>query len=194
VFRDDGSYSERLKKLNIADAKEADRRLAQRLDKGTDTDRSMNRYQVADSLRAQVLAELPKVAPWSEVAPPAEVATALESFLIDEYPPKAPDISRLTPLGVDAVLELVIEDFGMRSSGGKAGVYLYGYARLFRIDGGTLYRRAFFTDELKAGLPPLDPFEVAKKPSIFGDRLRQILNAIALRVSRDLTASEAASQ
>jgi hypothetical protein len=122
------------------------------------------------------------------------VASLLESFLVDEVPANAPDVSRLAPLGVDSVVELVVEDFGLRSSGGKAGIYLYGYARLYRIDGGTLYRRAFFSDELRAGLEPLDPFEVAKKPSLFGSRLRTMLSAIAHQIAQDLSPATRAAR
>jgi hypothetical protein len=192
VFRDDAaSYTARLKKL---DAREADRRLTLKLEKGTDSDRSLNRYQVADTLRAQVLSELPKGRPWTRVASPAQVASLLESFLVDEVPANAPDVTRLSPLGVDSIIEIVVEDFGLRSSGGRAGIYLYGYARLYRIDGGTLYRRAFFSDELRAGLEPLDPFEVAKKPSIFGNRLRSMLGAIAHQIALDLSPATRAAK
>jgi hypothetical protein len=185
VFRDDApSYQERLKKL---DWREADRRLTLKLEKGTDSERSMNRYQVADTLRAHVLAELPRSAPWTRVAPPAQVASLLESFLVDEVPANAPDVTRLAPLMVDSIIEIVVEDYGLRSKGGKAGVYLYGYAQLYRLGGGTLYRRAFFSDELRAGLEGLDPFQVAKRPSIFGQRLKAMLEAIAHQIALDLS-------
>jgi hypothetical protein len=185
VFRDDaGSYKERLKKL---DAKEADRRLALKLEKGTDKERAMNRYQVADTLRAQLLSELPKARPWTRAASPTQVATALESFLVDEVPANAPDVSRLAPLGVDAVVEIVIEDFGLRSEKGKAGVYLVGTAEFYRPGGALLYRRAFFSDELRAGLTGLDPFEVARHPAIFSDRLKPMLEAIAHQIAADLS-------
>lgn len=192
VFRDDGaSYADRLKKL---DTREADRRLAQKLEKGSDKEKSINRYQLADTLRAQVLADLPKGAPWSRVAPPAQVATLLESFLVDEVPANAPDVTRLSPLGVDSIIEIVVEDYGLRSQGGKAGIFLYGTARLYRIDGGTLYRRSFFSDELKAGLDGLDPFEVAKRPSIYAARMRTMLEAIAKQIALDLSPGLRASQ
>lgn len=192
VFRDDAaSYGERLKKL---DAREADRRLGVKLDKGTDTERALTRHQVSDLLRVQVLSQLPKQTPWTRVAPPAQVATVLESFLVDEVPANAPDVTRLSPLGVDAVLEIVVEDYGLRSVKGQAGVYLYGYARLFRVDGGTLYRRAFFSDELRAGMTGLDPFEVAKHPTVFGDRLRSMLEAIGNQIALDLSVEGSAKK
>lgn len=182
VFRDDAkSYGDRAKGLD-------DRGLAARLEKGTDGERSMNRYQLADSLRAQVIADLPKASPWKNSVPPTEVAAALESFLVEEVRESGPDVSRLAPLGVDAVVEIVIEDYGLRSEGGKAGVFLYGNARLFRLNGATLYRRAFFSDEVKAGLAVLDPFEVEAHPSKFSRQLKGVLDAVANQLALDLTA------
>lgn len=192
VFRDDAaSYAGRLKKL---DAKEADRRLTLKLEKGTDSERSINRYQVADTLRAHVVAELPNSAPWTRLARPTQVASLLESFLVDEVPANAPDVSRLAPLGVDSIIEIVVEDYGLRSKGGKAGVYLYGYAQLYRVGGGVLYRRAFFSDELRAGLEGLDPFEVAKHPAVFSNRLKTMLQAIAHQIALDLSPAVRAAQ
>lgn len=192
VFRDDAaSYAARLKKL---DWREADRRLTLKLEKGTDTERSINRYQVADTLRAHVLAELPKSRPWTRVAPPAQVASLLESFLVDEVPANAPDVTRLAPLMVDSIIEIVVEDYGLRSKDGKAGVYLYGYAQLYKLGGATLYRRSFFSDELRAGLEGLDPFQVAKHPAIFSTRLRTMLESIAHQLALDLSPATRAAQ
>jgi hypothetical protein len=184
VFRDDSSWAPRLKKL---DAKEGDRRLTLKLEKGSDTERTLSRFVVADTLRSQVLSELPRSPPWTKVAPTTQVAALLESFLVDEVPANEPDVSRLKPLGIDTIIEIVVEDFGLRSAGGKAGVYLYGYARLYQPGGDVLYRRAFFSDELRAGLEPLDPFEVNKHPAIFATRLKAILLAVAHQIALDLS-------
>jgi hypothetical protein len=192
VFRDDfASYAQRLKKL---DAKEADRRLTLKLEKGTDSERSISRYQVADTIRAQVESELPKSAPWNRFASPTQVATLLESFLVEEVPANAPDISRLAPLGVDSIVEVVVEDYGLRSQGGKAGIYLYGVAQMYRVSGGVLYRRTFFSDELRAGLEGLDPFEVAKHPALFANRLKTMLTMIAHQIALDLSPAQSASR
>ncbi|MCA3011276.1 MAG: hypothetical protein INH41_02640 [Myxococcaceae bacterium] len=185
AYRDDASrYAAGLANR---DPREADRQLALVLDKGTDTDRALNRYQLADTLRAQVLAELPKRRPWDRVASPAQVASLLESFLVDEQPAREPDLARLAPLGVDSVVELVVEEFGLESRGGKAGVYLVGFARLVRLGGQALYRRAFFSRELSVDLEPLDPVELESKPSRFGNRLRSMLLAIARQLAVDLS-------
>src|SRR3954464_15897004 len=65
VFRDDSTYRDKLKKL---DAKEADRRLAVKLTSGAEDPNgakipSINRFQVADTLRATTLSLLPKESP-----------------------------------------------------------------------------------------------------------------------------------
>jgi hypothetical protein len=190
VFRSDSTFGPRLKTL---DPREADRRLVTRLEDGysdpaTHTQvRALSRFEIADALRAQLQAQLPGEAPWTELISPIEVARVFESFLVKEVPANAPDYQRLRPLGVDAVVEIVIEDYGLRSEEGRVGAYLVGSARLFRIDGGELYHRHFFSDDLKAGLEPLDPFVVAKNPQLFGDRIQQMVAAIAAQVAADLS-------
>src|SRR4051794_21115793 len=110
VFRADSSYGEKLKKLS---AKEADRRLQVKLASGSEeTDGTkiptINRFQVADTLRSHTLARLPRVPPWTNTARPGDVAAALQSFLVEEVPANAPDYDLLRPLGVDAVIEFVV--------------------------------------------------------------------------------------
>jgi len=189
VFRDDGSYKERLKRL---DAKEGDRRLAKYLAEGNKGATSITRFEVADTLRAETLGRLPKEMPWTRVINPADVASVLESFLVDQVPANAPDYQLLTQLEADAVIEFVVEDYGMRSKGGKAGAYLVGTARLFFIGGPEVYYRRFYSDDLDAGLPGLDPFKVAKDPGLFRDRIRNQISAIAEVVAKDLSPSDRA--
>jgi hypothetical protein len=178
VFQGDGSYGGKLKKL---DPKEADRRLQVKLQKG------VSRFEVSDSLRANTLAQLPQQAPWSQAVHPAEVARALESFLVEEVPANAPDYDLLKPLGADSVVEFVIEEYGMRSSGGRAGLYVLGYARMFFLDGGgNQYVRKFRADEVQSGLPHLDPFRVAKDPTLFRRHMTDVMIKVAELLARDL--------
>lgn len=196
VFRDDSSYRPTLAPRRIDD-KEADRRLANVLVNGS-TDRAtkaviartITRFEVADSLRATTLSLLPPQKPWTEVVHPADVARTLESFLVQEVPANAPDYQRLKELGADTVVEIVVEEFGMRSEGGRAGVFLKGHARMFRIDGGELYHRYFVSDDIHAGLEHLDPFAVAKNSALFADRVKQMLNAISAQIAKDLTPAD----
>ena len=194
VFREDSSYDAKLKKL---DRKEADRRLSDKLTNGVRDPKSgqriinpITRFEIADSLRAETFARLGRTAPWLQVVSPADVATVLESFLVDEVPANAPDYDRLKPLGADSIIELVIEEFGMRSEEGRAGIVLTGYARFFMTDGRELYHRRFISDEVKAGLEPLDPFMVAKNPTLFRNRLRAMIAVIGKQLADDLTPAD----
>lgn len=201
VFRNDGSYKERLKRL---DDKEGDRRLGNALTVGSleknkqgeyeVTHHTISRFEVADSLRANTLSLLPKQSPWSEVVHPVEVARVLESFLVHEVPANAPDYERLAALGADTIVEIVVEEYGMRSEKGKAGAYLVGFARMFRINGPELYHRRFYSDDLSAGLEPLDPFAVRKNTELFGARIKQMVAAISAQVAKDLTPAERREQ
>jgi hypothetical protein len=199
VFRDDSTYRSKLAGRKIED-KEADRRLAAVLTDGTFEKRggerelkfrTISRFELADGLRSQLLSLLPPQSPWTSAVSPSEVASVLESFLVKEVPANEPDYERLKTLGADSVMEVVIEDYGMRSQSGKAGVFVRGYARLFRINGGQLYLRRFASDELKAGSVGQDPFAVAKNASLFVEHLRPILTAIAETVARDLAIAKA---
>ncbi len=194
VFRDDeASYRDRLKTL---DAKEADRRLTAKLSGGVKDQAgkanipTITRFEIADTLRAEVQGRLPREAPWTALQSPVEVATVLESFLVEEVPANAPDYPRLGQLGTDSVLEIVVEEFGLRSERGKAGLRLLGLARLFTLDGHELYHRRFVSDELAAGLEGLDPFAVAKNPALFRDRMKTMLAAIAVVIAGDLSPGE----
>lgn len=59
--------------------------------------------------------------PWSDVVNPEEVARVLESYLVEEVPANPPDYARLKELEADSVMEIVIEEYGMRSARGRAG-------------------------------------------------------------------------
>jgi hypothetical protein len=180
VFRDDNTYGGKLKKL---DPKEADRRLQVKLAGG------VSRFEVSDSLRANTIAYLPQQAPWTNAVHPAEVARALESFLVEEVPANAPDYELLRPLGADSVVEFVIEEYGMRSSGGRAGIYVLGYVRMFFLDGGgNQYFRSFRADEVYSGLPHLDPFAVAKDKNriMFRQHITNAMVRVAELIAKDL--------
>jgi hypothetical protein len=180
VFSHDSAYAARLKKL---DGAEADRRLVKRLSRG------MNRFEVADRLRATTVAQLPRESPWSETVDPARVAEVYQSFLVEEEAVDRPDYSRAKEVGADSIVEFVIQDYGMRSRGGRAGPYIVGYGRMFTLDGRELWWRAFRVDALDAGLPPVDPFEVAKDPSRWRPALQKLLDAVAVQFAKDLSPS-----
>lgn len=178
VFREDGSYGDKLKKL---EPREADRRLEVKLGQGS------SRFEISERLRAVTLAELGQERPWGDSLDPVQVATALESFLVEEVPANAPDYELLRPLGADAIVEFVVEEYGMRSEDGRAGIFVRGYARMFRLDGGGLWRRPFSVDQVDEGAPHLDPFRVAKDPELYRRAMTELLDGLAKSFVVDLS-------
>jgi hypothetical protein len=178
VFRDDEAYAKRLGRL---DAGEADRRLQTRLE------RSVSRFEVSDRLRSTTFSKLPREVPWSNTIDPAMVATVLESFLVEEVPAKRPDVSQLKPLGADAVVEFVVQSYGMRSQNGHAGVYIEGYARMFFLNGGEIWKRSFHMDGIQMKRPHLDPFAVAKDPWLYRNEISALEDIATDLFARDLT-------
>ncbi|MGZ3457906.1 MAG: hypothetical protein ACXU86_05295 [Archangium sp.] len=135
VFQEDGAYKGKLKTL---EPKEADRRLQAKLAG------AVTRFEVSERLRVNTFRQLPQERPWVYTVDPAQVATVLESFLVEEVPANAPDYGLLARLGSDAVVEFVIQDYGLRSEKGRAGPYIQGYARMFKLENHTeLWRRPF---------------------------------------------------
>jgi len=195
VFREDPAWHARLAERSLEDA-EGDRRLALALEKGTFEKlpdggkrlvaHTMSRFELAETLRAAVVGGLPARQPWISMASPQDVARELESYLVQDASGANPDYQRLKGLGVDAVLEVLVEDYGLRSEQGRAGAFLVGSARLFRPDGGTLYLRRFVSDEVTFQLESADPFAVARDASLFARRLEPILAAVAQQILGDL--------
>lgn len=179
VFREDGAYQAKLKKL---EPKEADRRLQAKLAA------AVTRFQVSERLRVNTFRRLPQERPWVHTLDPARVATRLESFLVEEVPANAPDYDLLTPLGADTVVEFVIQEYGMRSRGGRAGAYVRGYARMFKLKGRTeLWRLPFQVDRVSDGEEHLDPFKVGKDPSLFRQEMTAMLDVLSERFAEELS-------
>jgi hypothetical protein len=179
VFREDGAYKGKLKKL---EPKEADRRLQAKLAA------AVTRFEVSERLRVNTFRQLPRERPWVDTLDPARVATLLESFLVEEVPANAPDYDLLTRLGADTVVEFVIQDYGMRSDDGRAGAYMRGYARMFKINGREeIWRRPFQVDRVSEGAEHLDPFKVGKDPSLFRQELTAMLDVIAGQFAQELS-------
>jgi hypothetical protein len=179
VFRGDGSYSKKLGKLA---PDEADRRLTTRLRQ------AMSQFEVADRLRATTVSQLPRESPWSETVDPARVAEVYQSFLVEEESVDRPDYSRAREAGADSIVEFVIEEYGIRSRGGRAGPYVSGYGRMFTLDGRQIWSRAFRADGLDSGIAAADPFEVARDPTRWRNVMGPLLDAVAAQFAKDLSA------
>ncbi|WP_395827493.1 hypothetical protein [Archangium violaceum] len=179
VFREDDAYKNKLKKL---EPKEADRRLQAKLTA------AVSRFEVSERLRVTTFRQLPPERPWVDALDPARVATILESFLVEEVPANAPDYDLLARLGADTVVEFVIQDYGMRSDDGRAGAYMKGYARMFKINGRSeLWRRPFQVDRVAEGAEHLDPFKVGKDPSLFRREITAMLDALSEQFAQELS-------
>ncbi len=179
VFQEDGAYREKLKKL---EPKEADRRLQAKLAA------AVTRFQVSERLRVNTFRQLPQERPWVHTLDPARVATVLESFLVEEVPANPPDYDLLTPLGADTVVEFVVQEYGMRSRGGRAGTYIQGYARMFKLNGrAELWRLPFQVDRVSEGAEHLDPFKVGKEPSLFRQEMTAMLDVLSERFAQELS-------
>lgn len=177
VFRSDSTYGPKLKRLT---AKEADRRMALRLQK------AMTRFEIAERLRATTASKLPAESPWTNSVDPTRVAATLQSFLVEEVPANPPDYQLMGELGADSVVEFVVEEYGVTSDDGKAYAYMLGYGRLFTLDGRELWRRAFRVDQQAAGSAGFDPFAVVKNPEVWRDNFSTMIDAVAVQFAKDL--------
>ena len=178
VFRSDAVFRAKLTRM---DAPEADRRLSAKVLQ------AVNRFEVGERLRAGTIAQLPAEPPWSNAASSASVASALESFLVQNVPAHEPDYQLLAPLGVDAVVEFVVDDCGMHSANGKAGAFARGYGRMFFLNGGgEIWHKGFNVDQVRQGTANLDPFVVSKDPSTLRQAMRTLLDAVSVDFARAL--------
>jgi len=156
--------------------------------------KAIGKFEVAERLRSQLAVALRGQAPWSNAVPASQVASALETFLVERDPPVPPDYNRLKPTGADAVLEIVVEEYGLRADGRKAVTFLLGYARLFLLaDGSEVWRGDFERSATAQGLPGLDGARLASDAGPYADQLRALLDASALGLAQQLSAGRAAA-
>ncbi len=149
---------------------------------------AIGKFEVSERLRSQLAVALRGQAPWSNAVPASQVASALETFLVERVPPVPPDYNRLKPTGADSVLELVVEDYGLKAQGTTAQSYLRGYARLFLLaDGTELWRVGFERAGTSEGLHALDIAGLSSDAAPYGSQLRTLLDATALELGRQLS-------
>jgi len=178
VFTDDASFQEGLKRLTPA---EGNRRLANWLSQG------LPPQELSDGLRARTLLRVEHRAPFRNAAEPSRVARALGIFLTQDETGSKPNYQALADLNVDSVVEVVIEEYGVRSANGKLRFWVKGHGRMFRLQGGSvLWKRSFHAEEEESTLPVTDPFMMAKDPSMFRNRIHWMLDTIAQKFAEDL--------
>jgi len=154
----------------------------------TSMNAAVGKFEMSERLRSQLASALRGEKPWSNAVPAAQVASALELFLVERVPAVPPDYSRLKPLGADAVVELVIEDYGLRGGSDGAQSYVRGYGRMFLLsDGSELWRAPFERTGDAAGLRVLDPSAVAAEGAPYAAQMRTLLDGAAKGLAGELT-------
>ncbi|HET9157205.1 MAG TPA: hypothetical protein VFN91_11095 [Myxococcaceae bacterium] len=179
VYRSDSTQAAKLGATSPADA---DRKLEESLKP------ALSRFEAAERLRSHVQAAIQTEKPWSQAVPPSQVASALETFLVQEVPGSPPDYGRLKPLGADSVVEFVIEEYGVRTEKGVPQTWVRGTGRMFRLgDGGELWRSGFSGTSTEAGLQPLDPGALSSNPRPFHEQMVAVLDSVSVRLARQLS-------
>jgi len=179
VYRSDSTQAAKLGATSPADA---DKKLEESLKP------ALSRFEAAERLRSHVQAAIQTEKPWSQAVPPSQVASALETFLVQEVPGSPPDYGRLKPLGADSVVEFVIEEYGVRTEKGVPQTWVRGTGRMFRLgDGGELWRSGFSGTSTEAGLQPLDPAALSSNPRPFHEQMVAVLDSVSVRLARQLS-------
>jgi len=179
VYRSD---SARASKLGDTSPEAADKKLEESLRP------ALTRFEAAERLRSHVHAAIQTEKPWSQAVPPSQVASALETLLVQEVPSPPPDYSRLRPLGADSVVEFVIEEYGVRTEKGVPQTWVRGKGRMFRLgDGGEIWSSGFAGNSTEVGLPPLDPAALATDPRPFHEQMVAVLDSVSVRLAKQLS-------
>lgn len=149
---------------------------------------AIGKFEVSERLRSQVAVALKAEKPWSNAVPASQVASVLETFLVERVPAVPPDYNRLKPTGADAVVELVVEEYGVRPQGAQSQTFVRGYGRMFLLaDGSELWRGEFQRSGESQGLPPLDASSLQSSATAYGDQMRTLLDASAAALAQELT-------
>lgn len=149
---------------------------------------AIGKFEVSERLRSQVAVALKAEKPWSNAVPASQVASLLETFLVERVPAVPPDYNRLKPTGADAVVELVVEEYGVRPQGAQSQTFVRGYGRMFLLaDGSELWRGEFQRSGESQGLPPLDASSLQSSATAYGDQMRTLLDASAAALAQELT-------
>jgi hypothetical protein len=183
VYRSDSAQAA---KLGTTSPETADKKLEESLRP------ALSRFEAAERLRSHVHAAIQTEKPWSQAVPPSQVASALETFLVQEVPGSPPDYGRLKPLGADSVVEFVIEEYGVRTEKGVPQTWVKGTGRMFRLDGGELWHTGFSKTSTEAGLKPLDPSGLASDPRPFHEQMVAVLDSVSVQLARQLSPSNRA--
>ena len=170
--------------LKAASPEAADQQLQQKLAG------SVTRFEVGERLRSRVQVSLQREKPWSQAVPPAQVAGVLETFLVQDVTSTPPDYSKLKPLGADAVVEFLIDGYGLRTDKGVPQIWVRGTGRMVRLsDGGEIWRTGFSRTSTDSNLPPLDPSALVDDPQPFREQMAVVLDGAGIALAQQLNTS-----
>jgi hypothetical protein len=140
-------------------------------------------FELEERVRESVMARMPAAPPWSSAMPAAQVATALQSFLVvDRSLPL--DVDALRAAGADAVLELRITEWGV-TSGAKPALYLKGQGSLYRLPG----KGGIWADKLDTELSDSEGEAVdlaALKNGGYREAVIRLVGRVAERIAAEL--------
>jgi len=153
---------------------------------------SVTRFEVGERLRSRVQSSLQHEKPWSQAVPPAQVAGVLETFLVQDVTNTPPDYAKLKPLGADAVVEFLIDGYGLRSDKGVTQSWVRGTGRMVRLsDGGEIWRSGFSRTSTDSKLAPLDPAGLVDDPQPFREQMAKVLDGAAIALAQQLNTTGA---
>ncbi|GEM_PF-1409616 len=150
----------------------------------------INAFQMSERLRSALIHHLPNVEPWTDIMPSVEVATALDTLLVQDKA-EAPRYELLTQKGSNTVLEIVVFRAGLHFNPKtkKTGFFLDGKARLFHINGSTLWKSPLSMDSTELeSFPGLQPRELHHDEyfNALNDFLFRLTEAAGNELSADL--------
>jgi hypothetical protein len=153
--------------------------------------RKVSRFQVSERLRAGLVRDLPPRPPWTQLVPAVDVASALETLLVDTRD-EPPDFGNLRGTHADAVLDLAVKDFGVVRRQGKVGLYCTVAAQLFTLEGrDTIYRRTIDLDDARDGRGDLEPLLLLSGGGTdYRDDLEGMLGRLSHEIALDLGGRE----
>lgn len=115
------------------------------------------------------------------------MAGVLETFLVQDVTSTPPDYAKLQPLGADAVVEFLIEGYGLRIEKGVPQTWVKGTGRMFRLaDGSELWRNGFARTSSDSNLAPLNPAALADNPQPFREQMAAVLDGAAVALAQQL--------
>jgi hypothetical protein len=160
--------------------KEADAALAAQLAQ------QVGGFELEERIRAALVSRLPPTPPWSTAMPSIEVATSLDWLLVDDRS-GPPDYRLLAKRGSNSVLEVVVESHGVRRAAGKTALFARGNARMFLLDGSTLWKAPFDIDQTAD--PEAEALDVVElRDGAYREALTDVVGNVTDLLAKELSA------